>query len=72
MDKLLFNDLLTKARLSKKEFAAIVGTSQGSMNNWGTSGRDIPYWVETWLTLYIENKECKELKRLLKDTVCDK
>lgn len=71
MEKTLFHDLLKNAELSKKEFAVLVGTSPGAVSNWGTSGRDIPYWVESWLKLYIENKECKELKQLLKETVCD-
>ena len=71
MDKSLFNELLTTAKLSKKEFAATVGTSGGAVSNWGTSGRDIPYWVNSWLTLYIENSKCKELKALLKETVCN-
>ena len=70
MDKEYFNELLSNAKLTKKEFAGLVGTSQGSMTNWGTSGRGVPYWVESWLTLYIDNKECKELKQLLRDTVC--
>jgi len=72
MDKTQFNELLSKTGLSKKEFSAIVGTSPGAVSNWGTANRDIPYWVETWLKLYIENKECKELKQILKETVCDK
>lgn len=71
MDKSLFNELLSNAGLSKKEFSALVGTSAGAVSNWGTANRDIPYWVETWLTLYIENSKCKELKALLKETVCN-
>ena len=70
MEKTLFNDLLKKAGLSKKEFASLVGTSAGAVSNWGTAGRDIPYWVDSWLKLYIENAGCKELKRILNDTVC--
>jgi DNA-binding transcriptional regulator YiaG len=72
MDKTLFADLLKKAGLSKKEFAAKVGTSAGAVSNWGSAGRDIPYWVHSWLLLYVENKDCKELKRILEDTVCNK
>ena len=68
MDKVKLNELLSKAELSKKEFASIVGTSPASLSNWGTSGRDIPYWVESWLKLYIENKECNELKTILRDS----
>ena len=66
MEKTEFSDLLNEAGLTKKEFAHIVGTSPGSVSNWGTSGRDFPYWVESWLQLYIENKRCKELKEAIK------
>ena len=69
MEKTLFHDLLKKAGLSKKEFAAMVGTSAGAVSNWGTAGRDIPYWVEPFLNLYIENKECRNLKQILKEAL---
>ena len=72
MDKNQLNELLSKANLSKKEFATIVGTSPASLSNWGTSGRDIPYWVETWLNLYIENQTYKQLKDKLKEAgICE-
>ncbi|SFV90179.1 hypothetical protein MNB_SV-4-1295 [hydrothermal vent metagenome] len=71
MEKTLFHDLLKKAGLSKKEFAAMVGTSAGAVSNWGTAGRDIPYWVEPFLNLYIENKECRNLKQILKEALKD-
>lgn len=65
-----FNKLLKKANLTKKDFALLLGVSYNAVNGWGTNGRDYPYWVKSWLTLYIENKECKELKQLIKDNVC--
>ena len=68
MENNLFKEMLKQASLSKKAFSEILGTSQQTVNNWGSNGRDIPYWVESWLTLYIENKECKELKTVLKDS----
>jgi DNA-binding XRE family transcriptional regulator len=68
MDKHFFNDLLDQAGLSKKEFAQIVGTSPGTISNWGNEDREIPYWVESWLQLCIENKACKELRTLLKQS----
>jgi len=71
MEKTLFHDLLKTAGLSKKEFAAMIGTSAGAVSNWGTAGRDIPYWVEPLLKLYIENKECRELKQILKEALKD-
>ena len=65
-----FKELMKKAELSKKSFSEILGTSYNAVNGWGTNNRGYPYWVQSWLTLYIDNKECKELKQLLKDTVC--
>lgn len=65
-----FKGMLQKAGLTKKAFAELIGTSSQVVNNWNAPGRDIPYWVESWLTLYIENKECKELKQIIKEAVC--
>ena len=61
-------ELLKKAGLSKKAFSEILGTSNQALNNWATRG--VPYWVESWLNLYIENKECKELKEIIRESVC--
>lgn len=68
MEKEKFNDLLKTAGLSKKEFGEILGTSGGTISNWGNEGREIPYWVESWLNLYIENQQCKKLKEAIKDS----
>ncbi|OHD90970.1 XRE family transcriptional regulator [Sulfuricurvum sp. RIFCSPLOWO2_12_FULL_43_24] len=73
MDKHAFNAMLKTAGLSKKEFAEILGTTGGTISNWGNEGREIPYWVESWLSLYIENMQCKKLKEAIKESgVCDK
>jgi len=72
MTKEQFDFLLKEANLSKKEFAGVIGTSAGTVSNWGSPSRDIPYWVESWLNLYIENKKCKDLKQMIKDSgVCE-
>lgn len=72
MDKQLFNDLLKKAGLSKKEFGEILGTTGATISNWGNEDREIPYWVESWLELYIENQHCKQIKEAIaKSGVCD-
>jgi len=68
MNKDKLSELLKQANLTKKAFSEILGTSHQSINNWGSNGRDIPYWVESWLNLYIENKHCKELKAIIKDS----
>jgi len=66
-----FKLLLKKANLSKKSFSEIIGASNQAVNNWATRG--VPYWVKSWLLLYIENKDCKELKEILKKSgVCNK
>lgn len=73
MDKLLFNDLLKTAGLSKKEFGELLGTTGATISNWGNEGREIPYWVESWLSLYIENMHCKKLKEaLIESNICSK
>jgi len=60
--------LLKKAGLTKKSFSEILGTSTQALNNWAVRG--VPYWVESWLNLYIENKDCKELKEIIKENIC--
>ncbi len=68
MDRDKFKELLKKANLTKKSFAEILDTSYNAVNGWGTNDRGYPYWVSSWLKLYIENKDCKELKSMLKDS----
>lgn len=73
MEKEKFNEMLKTAGLSKKEFGEALGTSGGTISNWGNEGREIPYWVESWLKLYIENQQCKKLKDAIKQSgVCEK
>ena len=72
MDRDTFKELLRGAGLTKKSFAALLETSYNAVNGWGTNDRGYPYWVESWLNLYIENKNCKELKQLIKDSgICE-
>lgn len=67
-----FKILLKKANLNKKQLSELLGTSYQGVNNWGTNGRDYPYWVKSWLNLYIENKQCKDLKNMIKVSgVCE-
>jgi len=64
-----FKELLKKAGLTKKAFSEIIGIQYNTVNAWG-SNNAIPLWVNSWLTLYIENKDCKELKEIIKENVC--
>jgi DNA-binding transcriptional regulator YiaG len=70
MNNQAFEALLQVAGLSKKEFARLVDMNSNSVTNWNKSDK-VPQWVGSWLNLYIENRKCKELKALLKETVCD-
>jgi hypothetical protein len=50
-----------------------LGTSAGAVSNWGNDDREIPYWVESWMNLYIENMRCKKLKdALIQSDICSK
>lgn len=66
MDYNRFNMRLKEAGLSKKEFGAIIGTSGATISNWGNEQREIPYWVASWLDLYIENLRYRDLKDAIK------
>ena len=71
MDKAELNELFKQAGFTKKEFAEMFELSNSAVNNWGGSSK-IPLWAPSWLTLYIENKQCKELKATLKNSgLCD-
>ena len=71
MEKENFKQLLKKADFNKRTFSEYLGLKYQSVNSWGNNGRSIPYWVESWLNLYIDNKECKQIKEILKDSgVC--
>ena len=70
MNNQAFEKLLKLSELSKKDFAKLVEMNYNSVTNWNKSDK-IPQWVNSWLNLYIENAKCKELKQLLKETVCD-
>ena len=68
MNKVKLNELLKKAGLSKKNFAQILGATAGTVSNWGSSDREIPYWVKSWLELYIENIKFKTLKTAISES----
>lgn len=67
----IFKQTLKDNGLSLKAFSELSGVKYDTCSKWGKDNRPVSDWVESWLTLYIENKSCKELKQLLKETVCD-
>lgn len=58
--------LLAKANLSKKDFAKMVGISQQSVNNWGSS-KNVPYWVKSYLQNYIKLKQYEAIKEKIEE-----
>lgn len=62
---------LKKTGMNKKQLAQLLGLSYSTVNNWGSS-KNVPHWVESWLSLYIEAKEYRELReRMLEAGICD-
>jgi len=72
MDREVFNNLLKDAELNKRGLSELLGTSYNTVNAWGTNGREYPYWVESWLKLYNENKNLKQIKQLIQDSGLNK
>ena len=72
MEKESFKQLLKKADFNKRTFSQYLGLKYQSVNSWGNNGRNVPYWVESWLNLYIDNKRYSQIKEILKDSgVCE-
>jgi len=59
MNKREFEMLLMEADFTKKKFAEFMGIAHQTVVNWG-NGKNIPYWVESWLKNYIELHQWKE------------
>jgi ribosome-binding protein aMBF1 (putative translation factor) len=67
LDRDYFKVLLEKAGLSKKDFASRLDISYSTVNGWGST-QNIPYWVKSWLELYIKNLKFEQLKNAIKDS----
>jgi hypothetical protein len=66
-----FDDFLKKlkeANLTKEEFTELTGIGDNLLKGWGTQrqGRRTQPWVESWLNLYINNKEKDIAIKILK------
>jgi DNA-binding transcriptional regulator YiaG len=68
MDKEEFNQLLLRAKLTKKEFAEHIDMTYGAVNNWGSS-QQFPRWVESWLQNYIKAKISDDIIEAVKPFV---
>ncbi len=68
----LFKQRLRENGLTLKYFSELSGVKYDTCSKWGKDGRPVSDWVESWLNLYIENKECRELKKMLKNVISEK
>lgn len=66
-----FKQILKDNKLSLKEFSRLSGVKYDTCSKWGKDNRPVSDWVKSWLNLYIENKNCKELKEIIRANVCD-
>jgi hypothetical protein len=62
-----FIKTLRDNQLSLTKFSKLSGIKYGTCAKWGKDGRPVSDWVESWLTLYIENKKYEELKAMIKE-----
>ena len=62
---------LSENKLSLKRFSELSGVSYNTCTKWGKDNRPVSDWVESWLTLYIENQRLKALEETMKD-MCEK
>jgi len=65
-----FKQLLKKADMNKKDFAALTKISYGTVNSWGVEGRaEVPEWIRPFLYFYIKSKKLDKIKDILKNEV---
>lgn len=69
MDFDKFLKKLQDASLSKKDFTNLAGIGDNLVKGWATKrqGRKTQPWVESWLNLYISNKEKDIAIKILKN-----
>ena len=65
-----FKQTLKDNKLSLKAFSKLAGVKYDTCSKWGKDNRPVSDWVESWLNLYIESKDYKALKQVIKDSVC--
>lgn len=60
---------LKEAGIDRDEFVELTKTNKLTMNGWATTrqGRKTPEWVDSWLNLYLSNRDkdivIRELKK---------
>lgn len=69
MDFDIFLEELKKAGLSRDEFIEKTGLTSNTLIGWATKrqGRKTQPWVNSWIELYISNKEKEIVIKALRD-----
>ena len=63
-----FKALLKSVNLNKREFAALVKMSYGTVNSWGVEGRaEVPDWVEPFIANYIKAQKLDAIEKIIQD-----
>ena len=62
---------LSKNNLNLKKFSQLSGISYNTCTKWGKDDRPVSDWVESWLTLYVENQRLKVLENMIKE-MCER
>ena len=57
-----FKEILKENNLTVKKFSELAGISYATCNTWGNRGI-VSAWVQSWLDLYIKNKDLTEGKK---------
>ena len=57
-----FKKVLKENELTLKKFSQLTNVKYDTCVRWGKNDRPVSDWVESWLTLYIENKELRKYK----------
>ena len=63
-----FIKTLKENDLTLKKFSELSGSKYSTCSKWGKDNRPVSDWVDSWFRLYIENKNCKELQKMIKDS----
>jgi len=59
------NRKLSESGLTKREFAELLGLSYATVNNWGSPGKGIPFWVASWLDNYRKAATLERIRAMM-------
>jgi len=56
---------LSENNLTLKKLSALSGVSYNTCTKWGKDNRPVSDWVESWLSMYIENQRLKKIEDMI-------